>query len=287
MYFDGMKLIHRTKILMAIVQEMGGRISDSALQTYLFLYCHEFVEHNHYYDFIAQPGGPISIQATADKETLINKGCLEKSSDWIAKTSIERFAVSLDLFEKMAIQKMKNQWQTRSAEELYTYLRENYPSYFITINAKNSNEGITFFTIGYEGLSPEAYLNKLVANNVKLLCDVRKNAFSQKYGFSKLELKAALEKVGIAYQHIPELGIVSEKRQKLETDSDYRELFDDYDKETLSKQQDKLDLLISLLKEHGNIAITCFEADVNHCHRGRVANALGNRESFTYKINHL
>ncbi len=284
-----MKLIHRMKILMAVIQELSGRISATDLHPYLFLYCHEFVEHNHYYDFIPQATGPYSLQAEADKETLINKGCLEKSEDWIAKESIERFAVPLDFFEKMGVQKMKNCWQDKSSEELQAHLQENYPDYFAGDKqpANTGNRDIVFYTIGYEGLSPEAYLNKLVANDVKLLCDVRKNAFSQKYGFSKGELKGALEKVGIAYKHIPDLGIISEKRQNLGTDKDYRELFDEYEKETLIHQQDKLDLLTQLLEENKRIAITCFEAKYHQCHRSRVARALGDRKGFNYKIEHL
>lgn len=131
------------------------------------------------------------------------------------------------------------------------------------------------------------YLNKLIQHNVRLLCDVRKNAYSQKYGFTKGELKAALESVGIAYRHMPELGIVSEKRQSLNSDADYRELFDEYEKTTLASQQGKLDELAALAKQHQRIAITCFEADCYHCHRSRVAGALKQREDFKIPIKHL
>ena len=43
-----------------------------------------------------------------------------------------------------------------------------------------------FFTIGYEGISLETYLNKLIINDIKLLCDVRKNSLSMKYDFQNL-----------------------------------------------------------------------------------------------------
>ena len=273
---------------MALVQELGGHIPASDLHALLFLYCHEFMEHNRYYDFIPQAGGPHSLQAQADKETLVNKGCLELSEDWVTQDGIERFAVPLDFFEKIAIQELKNTWQERTSEALRTHLSNSYPEYFTNAN-NTSDEPLdpTFYTIGYEGLSPEAYLGKLLENNVKLLCDVRKNAFSQKYGFSKKELKDALEKVGIGYRHIPDLGIVSEKRQELNTPQDYRTLFEEYEAQTLSTQQDKLDLLVRLLDEHTRIAITCFEADVYCCHRSRVASALKQRENFNVPIKHL
>jgi uncharacterized protein (DUF488 family) len=83
----------------------------------------------------------------------------------------------------------------------------------------------TLFTIGYEGISLDTYINKLIVNDVKILCDVRKNAYSQKYGFSKSQLKTACEGVEIEYLHIPNLGIVSEKRQELKVKEKY---FDEF-----------------------------------------------------------
>jgi hypothetical protein len=39
----------------------------------------------------------------------------------------------------------------------------------------------------------------LLQNDVTLLCDVRKNAYSQKFGFTKNELEAMLARAGIEY----------------------------------------------------------------------------------------
>ena len=186
----------------------------------------------------------------------------------------------------MAVQDLKNNWQGKTTEKLHSHIKSHYPKYFIATSSGNDLE-LAFFTIGYEGLSLESYLNKLLDSNVRLLCDIRKNAFSQKYGFSKSELSDALGKVGISYQHIPSLGIVSEKRQQLNTDQDYKQLFDEYEQETLINQQASLDKLVELLHQYKRIAITCFEADVYHCHRSRVAKSLSNQEGFPCKIRHL
>ncbi len=282
-----MRLIHRMKVLMALVQELGGSISASDLHAYLFLYCHAYIEHNHYYDFIPQATGPHSLQAEADKQVLVNKNCLKASDNWMATEGIERFAVALDFFEKLAIQQLKNRWLDTPSEALHLYVHEQYPDYVTHQKTASAAEEQVFYTIGYEGKTPEAYLNTLLEHHVALLCDVRRNAFSQKYGFSKEELKTALEKVGIGYRHIPELGIVSEKRRNLSEHQDYRTLFDAYEQETLAQQQDKLDLLAQLTTQHSRIAITCFEANVQHCHRSRVARALQHRPDFCYPITHL
>jgi uncharacterized protein (DUF488 family) len=52
-------------------------------------------------------------------------------------------------------------------------------------------------TIGYEGRSLEDYLNVLLQEGVTLLCDVRRNPLSRKYGFSKSTLSRCCEEVGM------------------------------------------------------------------------------------------
>ena len=143
------------------------------------------------------------------------------------------------------------------------------------------------FTIGYEGISFDAYLSRLVANNIKLLCDVRRNPLSRKYGFSKSTLRDAVESLGIRYMHIPELGISSEKRRTLETRADYEKLFRDYECTTIANGGDKISEVAALLRLHRRIALTCFEADVCMCHRSRIATALARSPKPPSAIKHL
>ena len=107
-------------------------------------------------------------------------------------------------------------------------LNEEY--YNRVLNTIPNQNRKSIFTIGYEGVSLEKYLNKLVKNNIKLLVDVRKNPLSMKYGFSKTLLKRFCESLGIKYIHIPEVGINSNKRQTLEKQEDYDILFESYKK---------------------------------------------------------
>ena len=137
----------------------------------------------------------------------------------------------------------------------------------------------TLFTIDYEGLNVEKYINKLFKKNIKIVVDIRKNAYSNKFGFTKKEFQYCLEKSGIKYIHISELGIESEKRQKLKVgsckensplfgiDKNLQQLFEDY-KNNLSSKQKYIDQLLEILKQDKLVAITCFEADYKCCHRG-------------------
>lgn len=142
------------------------------------------------------------------------------------------------------------------------------------------------FTIGYEGISFESYINKLLQANVKLLCDVRKNPYSRKLGFSINSLSVILPKIGIDYIHLPELGIVSEKRKGLSANRDYAELFNDY-RSALpnSDKKQSLETIIELLNEHKRIALTCFEHKPSECHRHCVSDYLC--DNFNIQQKHL
>ena len=149
------------------------------------------------------------------------------------------------------------------------------------------NDTVCFFTIGYEGNSFENYLNRLIKNNVKLLCDVRRNPLSRKYGFSKKTLSHTLAELNIDYMHLPELGIISDKRQALESKADFQRLFAEYEQTTLKENPQALEKLLRLLEEKKRIAITCFESCQTMCHRGRVATALTNLPNWNYPVQHL
>ena len=129
----------------------------------------------------------------------------------------------------------------------------------------------TLFTIGYEGISLEKYLQKLITNNIKLLVDVRRNPLSMKFGFSKTLLKRYCNSLGIEYIHTPEVGIESNKRKTLENQSDYDKLFFEYRKTTLKETPEVQKQILKLLEKNRRIALTCFEADPCQCHRTHLA----------------
>jgi uncharacterized protein (DUF488 family) len=83
------------------------------------------------------------------------------------------------------------------------------------------------------------------------------------------------------------LGIPSEERQHLQTQTDYNELFSWYEKTILPNRSDQLQELLLLNKQYNRIAITCFEACVDQCHRGRVAKAIAATPGWDIPITHL
>ena len=135
-----------------------------------------------------------------------------------------------------------------------------------------------------EGKSIEAYLNQLIEENVEVLCDVRRNPFSRKYGFSKRRLQQAVERVGIEYRHYAELGIPSARRKHLNTQADYDRLFDHYEREMLPDCGSDLDDIMSLLESGKRVALTCFELHSHQCHRSRVAKVMTEHSKWQYNL---
>ena len=154
-------------------------------------------------------------------------------------------------------------------------------------NARSKDNTECLFTIGYEGISFDTYLDLLVRNNVQVLCDVRRNPLSRKYGFSKVTLRDKVEGLGMLYIHIPELGINSNERRSLSTQQDYERLFARYERTTLQHARGALTRVGALIAKHRRVALTCFEANENMCHRSRVANALSAFSKPPAAIKHL
>ena len=115
------------------------------------------------------------------------------------------------------------------------------------------------FTIGYEGHSLESYLTALIRNGITILCDVRRNPLSRKYGFSKSTLARCCQEIGIRYEHIPELGIASDQRQELNTQADYDALFAEYMRDWLPGQATSLSKIRDWFDAGERIALTCYE----------------------------
>lgn len=288
---------YRQKALVGLLSALGGSAGNTDFQKYLFLYAQEF-EDTPSFEFVPYKYGCFSFQSYADKRRLIEIGALEDTADW--KLSSD-FLVQPDdnsKFDEFVATRGK-----LKGDRLIKYVYKMYPYY--AINSEIAEEKLTteelkmvdssrpsfdqpcFFTIGYEGSSFEGYLNRLLQNGVHMLIDVRRNPLSRKYGFSKKTLSETVEKLGIKYLHIPELGIASEKRRELITQSDYDQLFDEYECQELIDNKASIRRIANLMKQHHRIAITCFEAHVCMCHRGRVANALSELADWDYDIRHI
>lgn len=295
-------MFYRQKVLLSLLEGFGGELPSTDFQKYLFLYT-RLCEKDHSYNFVPYKFGCFSFQSYGDKSKLIDQGILEDQSDWKLSQSADNCSFHLKNSDKKKIDLFVNKYKKLKGKKLIEHIYKGYPYYAInsliakdlldedeysTIQRlKKKKRGKLFATIGYEGLSIEQYINKLIKSDIRILVDVRKNPLSRKYGFSKKKLSELLSKVGIDYNHIPELGIVSEKRSSLTTKSDYKKLFDDYEKTVLVNQQQALNKLYQIYIDKKRVAITCFEECHTMCHRHKVAEAIVPFADDRFNVEHL
>jgi len=283
-------MFYRRKILLALLEKFNGNLNPTDFQKYLFLFSIKQAKRS--FDFVPYKFGCFSFQSYADKRTLTKYGYLEATDNWVLKDRKDFSMATLKHEDVALLNSIHSSFKDKKGDELIRHVYKNYPYYAINsiiinrildtdeckiindIKTNYEDRSKKLFTIGYEGVSLEEYINKLIQNNVKILCDVRKNPISMKWGFSKSQLKTAVENVGITYIHIPELGINSELRTKLISLDDYNALFKRYDEEILPNKTIFLTEIMNLIKQHKRIALTCFEANPTMCHRSRIVLAL-------------
>lgn len=127
------------------------------------------------------------------------------------------------------------------------------------------------FTIGYEQTAPGPVLAELSRAEVGILVDVRAVAASRKPGFSKRQLAASLDEVGIRYVHLQKLGTPAEGRQAARA-GDTKTLWRIYDKHlTTPEAKAAMDELLALVRSKQRICLLCFERNPEMCHRSRIA----------------
>jgi uncharacterized protein (DUF488 family) len=294
-------MYYRRKILLSLLQVFDNKLEKISLQKLLMLFTD--LQSKPDYHFVPYKLGCFSLQANADLSTMVKYHQVAEEGKCWQKTDKTDYVSELKESDHKAMRTIRGLYAGKSKDELIriTYLK--YP--YFALNSMIAHEVLSeaeyqtiakvrpqlhntlLFTIGYEGVSLEEYLNKLIINGIKVLCDVRKNSLSMKYGFSKSQLKNACEGVGIKYVHIPDLGIESDKRQKLHTQLDYDKLFLQYRNDTLTKTRSQQEHILELLKANKRVALTCFEANICQCHRKHLAEAITKLPDFIYELKHI
>ena len=135
---------------------------------------------------------------------------------------------------------------------------------------KKTAKSHPLFTIGYEQAKPAAVLYELKRAKIELLVDTRAVAASRRPGFSKRQLAASLDDVGISYLHLQKLGTPAEGRAAArsgDTDSLWR-IYEKHIKR--SEPQEELGELVALIKSGKRIALLCYCRDPKTCHRSRI-----------------
>lgn len=290
------RLYSRQRLLLVLLDAIGGAVSNTDFQKLLFLYCNDHSAHTvagdprGLYDFVPYRFGAFSFTCYADRRRLAEWGLMaDDDQKWVLTEDGSNIARES---ESSSIRAFANRYRSLRGDALVADTYRRFPYYAIhsgiaeqvlqddraTLDriesARPEKTPSRLFTIGYEGRTLESYLNLLIREGVTLLCDVRRNAISRKYGFWKSTLEGACSGVGIRYEHLPELGIESRRRRDLKTEAEFKNLFKTYEQTILPNHGDALEKIRTWLQAGESIALTCFELEAVLCHRHCVADAL-------------
>ena len=295
-------LPERQRLLLTMLAAIGEPVRSTDFQKLLFLYTQ--TETTPSYEFVPYKFGGFSFTSYADKRRLSEAGMLTDDDQQWELTPAGRETARKEAVLPLVVGKFCREHRHLRGNSLIAEQYRKFPYYATrseivekVLSDAESRKAVTkarppkaqpgLVTLGYEGRSLEAYLNVLLKNSVTLLCDVRRNPLSRKYGFSKKTLSHACEGVGIKYEHLPELGIDSEERRDLNTQADYDALFAEYERKSLPKQTEALMKIRGWVKAGERVALTCFELLPEQCHRHCVAEALAGTGGKGLAVVHL
>ena len=258
-------MFYRRKLVLAVLEEKGKPLTADALHQLLLSIAQQRKKPS--YDFVPVRGKCFSFQLQHDLEIMSREGTIDVEGGAYRKRNAEGISIQLTPADRVLLSRMG-----RAPVDC-------------AVQAMNDATP-ALFTIGYEGRSLENYLRALLQQNVTVLCDVRKNAFSMKFGFSKHQLKPACEAVGIRYEHIPDLGIESDLRKGI-VEKDKLELFRNYAEHTLPENIEAVNAVLRLIRSGERVALTCFEARECDCHRGPLSALIEKMSGGKFCAHHL
>ncbi len=286
-----------------MLDALNAPVSNLDFQKLLFLYTKE-CEQEPSYEFVPYKFGGFSFTSYADKRRMMEAGLLVQDDHQWELTETGRKAARKNAVQPLVVAGFCRRHHSLRGNSLIAEQYRRFPYYATrseivnsvltdaesrnrVAEARPSKSKPGLLTIGYEGRSLEAYLNLLIQNSVTVLCDVRRNPLSRKYGFSKSTLSKACEGVGIRYEHLPELGIDSDERRDVKTQADYDALFAGYERHDLPTQGPALAKILAWVEAGERVALTCYEALPCQCHRHCVAEALEHTKSPKLEVRHL
>lgn len=286
-------LFERQRLLLGLVAANGGELNRVDLQKLLFLYT-QTCEQVPSYEFVPFKKGAYSFTSVADKAKLTGKGFLAVGEDWqLTESGTKEIRIPAEISRKLMLFSERRRslrgdvliastyrshpyWATRS-RIADTVLRGDPAALDAIAQARPERTVARPASIGYEGRSLEGYLNALLKAGVSVLCDVRKNPLSRKFGFSRKTLSHACAELDIRYEHLPQLGIESDARKDLKSLADYQALFRQYEQTVLANESNAISQIAGWVMGGESVALTCYESQPEYCHRTRVARAVAKK----------
>lgn len=286
----------RQKLLLALLYAADCPVGRTSFVKMAFLLSRESPEdlRENCYHFVPYKYGPFSFELYHEAEKLESSGYLRWADDAVAPTPGElngrRIVASLPESARRSVEGIVREYARMPTDELLRSVYRRYPWYATRTERtdclpdgflrEQPPAPICAYTIGYQGLSLDAFLDRLLRSGIAQIADVRAHAVSRRYGFAGRTLANAAERLGIGYVHLPELGIPSRERADLTVPGARQALFDRYEREMLPTSESSLERLVQLMAGAAS-ALVCMEREPFECHRGRLADVVAKRTGWS------
>ena len=265
-------------------------LSRIRLQKYLFLLSKtsEVPQACSFYDFIPYKYGPYSFLAHHEINRMLRDGIIEADTRGyrLRQGAINRIAGELDSYIKTEASTILRKYTRLSLNQLIDSVYGEFPWYAHRNEQRDVQKPVyqhfkkSIFTIGYENLSIDTFLNILLSGRIKAVIDVRRVPYSRKFGFSKQELFSKCKSVGIQYVGFPAFGIESNIRN---SGRNRDEILRSYQKDLSTISSSQFNNIESLIKRKRAVLV-CYEQEPLMCHRYYLAQCLSS--NLDYPIVH-
>lgn len=278
-------MLKRQRVLLRLLDRAGGTAPREWLVRMAFLVSRDRAgwASSPLYDFVPLATGPGSFSLDREAEALERDGHVASAGplDWTLTASGRAECASIDPAHAAAILGAWHRYDATSGDDLAARIEREFPWYTMN-SADRARRRVArpradraIHTAGYRGLSIDAFLDGLLVRGIERIVDVRANPASRRLGFHKSTLRRLAAEVGIAYEHLPQLGVDKELRAAASTTGEVNRMFEDYAVRVRALVAD-LDAVVALLEERPSVLV-CAEMDAADCHRSRLATALAER----------
>ena len=276
-------MLNRQKCILYMLEQAGRPVARLELTKWAFLLARETASGGGpaFYDFLPYHYGPYSFTLFHEAERLVRDGYLRPMTAggrdaWESLNDSASLMSALATVVRRDAAGVVRQFANVPLDDLIDYVYGRFPWYTANSRIRQlrarpaAPPGI--YTIGYEGCSVDRLLDGLMRRGIRRIIDVRRNPVARRYGFHKASLDRLCGNVGIAYVHVPEVGIPSDLRRNLDGPDARARLLAMYDAELLPRQGGAIAEIARMAAELPS-ALMCMEADPAVCHRSRVAQA--------------
>lgn len=277
------QILNRQKLVISLINRSGGRVTRLHLVKQAFLLKENLDPRfaASFYGFVPYHSGPSSFTLYHELGSMASAGLVRFPSLRAVEITDDgdKATRHLEPGLEQEIERFQETYGQYGTNELVDLVYSRYPWYttrsrrrgYSAIQPKEADYAV--YTIGYEGMQVDEFLDLLLRSGIRRIIDVRRNAVSRRFGFAGSTLSSLARKMCVKYCHEPGVGVPTEWRDHLETAQDLSRLLQKYAGELLTDAEESVKRIDRWVVSEPS-ALMCMEADPARCHRSVLAQSV-------------